>query len=101
MNDRKTTVAGILFALAGVVASLPPIPVWREWDSTHIATLILAVAGGAGLHLAADARSTGPVANPASPAIAVGLLQRLLARRSKAEDKKGDADVSPKSDAVS
>lgn len=53
--DSKTTVAGILFALAGVVASLPPFPVWRDWNSTHIAMLISALAGGAGFHLAADA----------------------------------------------
>lgn len=62
-NDRKTTVAGILFALAGVVASLPPFPVWRDWNSAHIAMLISALAGGAGFHLAADARTLKVVPN--------------------------------------
>lgn len=67
MNDRKTTFAGILFTLAGVVASLPPVPVWRDWNSVHVATLVAALAGGTGLHFAADARpATKDVSQPSS-----------------------------------
>lgn len=41
-------IANIVIALAGAVAVLPPIPIFKGWDSTHIALLIMAIAGGAG-----------------------------------------------------
>ena len=56
MQNPKTSWSGILFAVAGAVAAMPPIPVFRDWNSQHIALLIVAVAGGAGLHFAADSK---------------------------------------------
>ena len=67
MNDRRTTFAGVLFAVAGVVASLPPIPVFRDWTSAHIAAIIAAVAGGMGFHFAADAAPVKGVADADKP----------------------------------
>lgn len=56
MQDKRTTFAGVLFAVAGVVASLPPVPVYRDWNSVHVAMIVAAVSGGLGFGLAADSR---------------------------------------------
>lgn len=60
MQDKRTSFAGLLFAVAGVVASLPPIPVYRDWNSSHLAMIVAAIAGGAGFHLAADSVKLPP-----------------------------------------
>lgn len=57
MQDKKTSFSGLLFTVAGVIATFPPIPIFREWNSQHLAALVAVLAGGAGLHFAADAKS--------------------------------------------